>query len=267
MGLALSVRMLAGAVLLLVPLGAGAEDVAAGLRDLGQARVTEVVDGDTVVLDDGRQVRLVGTQAPKLPLGRPNFAKWPLADEAKATLEDLVLDRAVSLRAGPEAATEDRHGRVLAHLFDADGRWVQGAMVEAGMARVYSFADNRALVPQLLVRERAARQAERGIWALAYYAVRTPEEAGGALDTFQLVEGEVRAAEVRNRRAFLNFGDDWRTDFTAFVDTRALRRFEDAGMDLAALAGQRVRVRGWIGLYNGPEIELTHPEQIEVLTP
>ena len=158
----------------------------------------------------------------------------------------------MSLRAGPEAATEDRHGRVLAHLFDDAGRWVQGAMVEAGMARVYSFADNRALVPQLLAREQAARQAGRGIWALAYYAIRTPEEAGDALDTFQLVEGEVRAAEVRNRRGYLNFGDDWRTDFTAFVDTPALRRFEEAGMDLAALAGSRIRVRGWIELLQRP---------------
>ena len=60
--------------------GARAESVS-GLEALtlgGPATVVAVVDGDTVVLDDGRQVRLVGIQAPKLPLGRRNFRKWPL---------------------------------------------------------------------------------------------------------------------------------------------------------------------------------------------
>ena len=36
-------------------------------------------------------------------------------------------------------------------------------------------------------------------------------------------------------------------------------------VDLAALAGHRVRVRGWLKHYHGPEIEATHPEQIELL--
>ena len=44
-----------------------------------EARVVEVIDGDTVVLEDGRQVRLVGIQAPKLALGRPGFRAWPSA--------------------------------------------------------------------------------------------------------------------------------------------------------------------------------------------
>ena len=46
------------------------------------ARAVEIVDGDTLILADGREVRLVGIQAPKLPLGRKNFRTWPLADEA-----------------------------------------------------------------------------------------------------------------------------------------------------------------------------------------
>ncbi len=37
-----------------------AAELAAG----GQARVVEVVDGDTVVLDTGEQVRMVGIQVP-----------------------------------------------------------------------------------------------------------------------------------------------------------------------------------------------------------
>jgi RND family efflux transporter MFP subunit len=61
----------------------------AGLAAAGSAIVEQVIDGDTVMLRGGRQVRLVGTQAPKLPLGRPGFAKWPLADEARARLDEM----------------------------------------------------------------------------------------------------------------------------------------------------------------------------------
>ncbi|MEE9251245.1 MAG: thermonuclease family protein, partial [Alphaproteobacteria bacterium] len=61
------------------------------------------------------------------------------------------------------------------------------------------------------------------------------------------------------------FGDNWRTDFTASVAPRDRRLFEREGHDLMALEGRSVRVRGWVKLRNGPMIEITHPEQIEVL--
>jgi endonuclease YncB( thermonuclease family) len=227
------------------------------------ARAVEVIDGDTLVLDDGRQVRLVGIQAPKLPLDRPNFRAWPLADEAKAALEELALGRRLELSFGGRRI--DRHGRLLAHLHDAAGRWIQGQLLRRGMARVYSFADNRALVARLLAIERLARAARRGIWAHPYYRVRKASEAPKYIRSFQLVEGIVREATVIKGRAYLNFGDDWRTDFTITVAPRHRRSFEAAGVDPRGYAGRRVRVRGWLKSFNGPLIEATHPEQIEVI--
>jgi endonuclease YncB( thermonuclease family) len=227
----------------------------------GTARVAEVVDGDTVALDDGRQVRLVGLQAPKLPLGRPGFPTWPLAEEAKAALEGLVLGRTVELRHG--GARRDRHGRALAHLYRDDGLWVQGEMLGRGLARVYTFADNRALAADLYARERAARAAGRGIWGHSFYALRTPETVGRDVGTFQVVEGRVvKAARVKGT-VFLNFGPDWRTDFTARIAGGALKLFAGTGVDPLALEGRTVQLRGWVSSRDGPMIELTHPEQIE----
>ncbi len=76
----------------------------------------------------------------------------------------------------------------------------------------------------------------------------------------------VDAAVVRGR-VYLNFGADWKTDFTVTVAPRDRRLFDDAGIDPGAFAGARLRVRGWVKQYNGPMIEVTHPEQIEVLEP
>ncbi len=232
----------------------------------------EVVDGDTLVLGDGRRVRLVGIQAPKLPLGRAGFRQWPLAREAKAALEALVGLSGVGLTGQPKrlrlafgGRRTDRYGRLLAHLFDDGGGWIQGGLLGLGMARVYSFADNRARITDMLAIERRARAAKRGIWGHPYYRVIGHLEASRFLDSFQLVEGTVlEGAQVRGR-GYLNFGADWRSDFTIFISRRARKRFKRAGLGPESYSAKRVRVRGWVKSYNGPMIEATHPEQIEVL--
>ena len=268
-----AVRRGLGLGLLIVLLGTPA---AAELVRGGSGVVREVVDGDTVILEDGREIRLVGIQAPKLPLGRPNFRKWPLAREAKSALEAMVKGKRVTLSFG--GRRRDRYRRWLAHLHLADGprsngdgtassarSWVQGQLLSRGMARVYSFADNRAAVAEMLARERVARAAKRGIWAHPYYAILDHRAAGRRLNSFQLVEGRVLVVAPTRSRTFLNFGQNWRTDFTIAIARRNLRNFKDRGRNLVDLAGKRMRVRGWLKRRNGPMITVTHPEQIEVL--
>ena len=235
---------------------------APALEPEGTAKVGSVVDGDTVVLEEAAEVRLVGIQAPKLPLGRKGFPTWPLAEEAKSALEQLVLGKTVTLSYG--GAREDRHGRRLAHL-QVDGTWVQGEMLRQGLARVYTFADNRARAGEMLDLERLARAERKGIWGHDFYRVLKPEGTGHHIDSFQLVEGRVLAVGNGKGRFYLNFGPDWRTDFTISVPSEAVRMFRTSGVDLAALEGRHLRVRGWLSLRNGPAIEATHPEQIELL--
>ncbi len=248
-------------VLLVPALPAAADALKAGPT----ATVARVVDGDTVVLSQpalgATQVRLVGIQAPKLPLGRLNFPTWPLAEESKRALAALVTGKTLTLSFG--GADLDRHGRLLAHLHDASGQWVQGEMLRAGMARVYSFADNRALVAEMLALEREARAARRGIWGHPFYAVRAADALDRDIGTFQVVEGRVRKAAKVKGTVYLNFGDDWRSDFTVVIDAEARRLFRKAGVDPEAYEGKSVRVRGWLKLFNGPMIQATHPEQIE----
>ena len=61
------------------------------LTTTGSGKVVEIVNGDTLILKDGHEVRLEGIQAPKLPLGRRNFKTWPLADDAKSPRLALSL--------------------------------------------------------------------------------------------------------------------------------------------------------------------------------
>lgn len=180
-------------------------------------------------------------------------------------MEALALSRTVRLFYGGRRV--DRWNRALAHLESEDGRWLQGEMLRAGLARVYTFRDNRARIPEMLALERAARADGRGIWSHPYFGIRAATETPHFIDSFQLVQGTVATASIVKKRAYLNFGADWREDFTVTVAPADVRLFLAENVDLESLAGARVRVRGWLKSFNGPQIEATHPEQIEVIAP
>ena len=226
----------------------------AGLTLERAAHVVEVIDGSTLLLDDGETVRLAGIETPAARR----------AAEARRALAALVEGRRAGLALGD--AGRDRYGRLRAHVVRSDdGAWVQGALLAAGLARVHSLVDDRAAVAATLGIESRARAGRLGIWSEPHYRVRAASEADSALHSFQLVEGRVKAAAVVRGRGYLNFGDDWREDFTVSIAPRDRRRFEAAGIAIEDYEGRLVRVRGWVDSFNGPMIEATHHERIEVL--
>jgi len=74
--------------------------VVAALECGETSSAVEVVDGDRLLLENGREVSLVGIQASKLPLGRAGFKAWSLADEAKQALEGLAFGKTLTLYYG-----------------------------------------------------------------------------------------------------------------------------------------------------------------------
>ena len=72
-------------------------------------------------------------------------------------------------------------------------------------------------------------------------------------------------ASTKNGRAYINFGADYKTDFTVTVERDDLKLFRQARFDVRKLAGKHVRVRGWVELYNGPEMVVSTPAAIQIL--
>jgi len=230
--------------------------------------VPSVIDGETLKLADGRIVRLIGAKAPMPPLGYHGDDPWPLVEEAKEALSRAASGKDVELRYGGTRA--DRHGYALAQVYVSSGSaepvWLQQALVGQGLARVYSFPDNRACVTELLASEAEARAKRLGVWASPAYHIESAgdlERLGRLTRSYQLVEGTVLSVGQGAGRIYLNFARDWKSDFTVSVERKDMAAFTAAGIDLTALAGKRVR--GWVMWRNGPMIEATHPEQIELL--
>jgi len=234
-------------------------------------RAIRVIDGDSFVLalEDGRElsVRLSAVQAPRMRL-RTEKA-WPYASESKAALSALIQGRSVQLSYGKER--RDRYGRAIAQVHTLDGAgqadlWVQAEMIRLGLARVYSWKGEQADLTALYALEGPARDRGRGIWGHEFYAVRKPDPDPLAqfVDTLQIVEGIViSTADVRGR-IYLNFGSDYKTDFTVAIAKTHAKDF--AQVNPVALTGARVRVRGWVEMINGPMIWLDHPGRLEILS-
>ena len=91
------------------------------------------------------------------------------------------------------------------------------------------------------------------------------KRSGRLTHSYQVVDGTVATVGEGGGRIYLNFAKDWHSDFTISVDRKDAPAFAAAGIDLKALAGKRLRVRGFLGWRNGPMIEASHPEQIELL--
>lgn len=231
--------------------------------------VIRVVDGETFIVDGGSEVRLMGALAPRPFDSAGGATEWPLAAQARSALEHLVVGRSVRLSFAGRRT--DRYGRLLAHVFvgeESSRIWVQGQMLQRGLARAYALDGHTECLAELIENEARARESATGLWAETIYAVRSADDVAALLrltGTFQVVEGTVVAVSNVRGATYVNFGEDWRQDFTAMMRAPGKRAGREPDPALAALQGRKARVRGWIERRGGPMIEIHHAAAIEVL--
>lgn len=233
--------------------------------------VTRVVDGETLQVDGGGEIRLVGALAPRAYDVAAAVDAWPVAERTRLELERLVAGRSVIVAASGRRT--DRYGRRLAHVFVAaeqggEPLWVQGELLKRGLARAYAIDPAAQCMAELLAHEAIARDAAAGLWAEPAYLMRGAEEIGVLArhaGTFQVVEGKALRVSTVRGVVYVNFGEDQRQDFTVTIPERAARSMIALGVGPQLLAGRRIRVRGWIERRGGPFIAIQHGAEIEVL--
>ena len=124
-------------------------------------QVKWVVDGDTIVLNEGSKVRYIGINAPELP--REDHVGEPYADEAKRFNARLINHKKVRLEFDIEP--NDRYQRRLAYVFLKDGTFVNAEMLSQGLAYLLYVRPNVKHQATLLALQQAAMSARRGIWS------------------------------------------------------------------------------------------------------
>ena len=123
-----------------------------------QAVVEYVHDGDTLFLEDGRKVRMLGIDTPEI--GK-NLACY--GPEATDLLRQL-LPEGSTVWVLSDIEPTDQYGRSLLFVYTEDGTNVNIAMLESGAAQVEMYSPNYLFRDQIEAAEQAARDAGAGLW-------------------------------------------------------------------------------------------------------
>jgi endonuclease YncB( thermonuclease family) len=215
----------------------------------GSAAVSAVRDGHTLMLADGREVRLAGIEAPG----------------DGAALRTLTAGRTLRI----DRVSDDRYGRIVALAYAGDApEPLQVALLAAGQARVSARAGNKTCAGALLRAERTARAGRIGLWADPNFAPLSSENLtmlAAARGQFVLIEGQVLSVRESGATIYVNFGRRWTRDFAVTIPKREARNFAAAGIEPKKLERRRIRVRGIVEQRSGPIMDVIAPEQIELI--
>lgn len=128
--------------------------------------VSQVSDGDTVKLSDGRTIRLLGIDTPERGDCGYREATW----FANRTL----LSKSVTVTPDPTQDATDRFGRTLAYL-GVDGQDYSVAAARAGWARSYVYGGKPVQKEEeIAAAEAVARRQQTGIWGPLCVPVPAP---------------------------------------------------------------------------------------------
>ena len=127
-------------------------------KQLDLHEVRRVYDGDTIELDDGRKIRLIGVDAPEVESPYSKAEKYGQA--SKKHLRKLLNQKKVYIKVGP--TTYDKYGRTLAYVY-ADDVLINGRMIRDGWAQAY-IRFNYKYKDLFVAYEKEARAKGIGMW-------------------------------------------------------------------------------------------------------
>jgi len=196
--------------------------------------VQRVVDGDTLRLSDGRNVRMIGLNTPEL--GKQGRSDEPFAVVARKRLEALVAasDGRVGLVPGKES--KDHYGRTLAHVYGADGANLEAQMLAEGLGFQVAVAPNVDLVACQQAAERNARQAGLGVWRQSPVLKAEQISTSG----FAVLSGRVSKVQRNRGGVWIELQDS----VVLRVAPNLLARFDVNSLE--SLKGKQIEARGWV---------------------
>ncbi|MEM7618594.1 MAG: thermonuclease family protein [Pseudomonadota bacterium] len=234
-----------------------------GIKHTKTVRIDKIIDPLTIILKDETVIRLASIDIPN-----DKNSDWNI--QALAYLNEMLPERTEVMLYQTRNAKSGRVNRMnhqLAHLIIKDKNiWVQGSLLNEGFARIYTAPNQDELLDDMRAAENKAIDEQKNIWGKATpFAIKTPENLDDLIGEFVVVEGTVqKVANIKNN-AYLNFGKDWKTDFTVMLTSDNRRELSKNGLNAQMLAHKPVRIRGWLREYNGPLIELEDISHLQIL--
>jgi micrococcal nuclease len=219
--------------------------------------VTHVIDGDTVILEDGRHIRLIGINTPEI--GRNGKASEPGADAAQKHLQSMLQGhRQTFLKYDTEEF--DRYKRTLAHLFLPDGENIQANLLAEGLAIPLTIPPNLGYLGCYLHHSNQAIASRRGLWSLQQYKPLASAILNKNIRGYHVITGRVEHIGESRSSIWINL-----TGKVALrIKREDLRYFNEA--ELQDLEGKKIQARGWIYYKNREfRINIRHRSDIMII--
>ncbi|MDD5079334.1 MAG: thermonuclease family protein [Candidatus Omnitrophica bacterium] len=135
--------------------------------------VTRVIDGDTLKLENGKRVRLIGIDTPEMHesakldrdsqrSGQDKKAIQAMGRRSSDFTKGLVEGKRVRLEFDVERL--DRYDRILAYVYLGDGTFVNAEIIKQGYASLMTYPPNVRHVDIFKQLYREARENNRGLW-------------------------------------------------------------------------------------------------------
>lgn len=233
-------------------------------QDYAQIKVIDVIDGDTVKLADGKLLRYIGLDTPELHIKKNNtfiYSPQPFSQEAKQLNQTLVENKLIRIEFDMEKF--DKYGRLLGYCF-IENTFINAKLLEEGLAVIYTKPPNVKYSDLFLKKQKQARENKKGLWR--EHKTINAQKANLYINQIQTVTGTVLNTYKSKNCVFLNFGRDYKTDFTVVIFNNTLKYFKNKGINPETFyRGKTIRVTGRIKEYNGPEIVVNLPDEIEIL--
>ena len=214
-----------------------------------------IVDGDTLRLENGKKVRLIGIDTPEL--GRDGEPDAPYAREARSALERLVLSSTNRVYLQPGRERRDRHRRLLGHVYSSQGLNMTAELLKQGLGFQAIVAPNISNLSCYREAERYARERRLGLWSR-----ELPDALamGKGEPGFHLLRGEIESVGSSRDAVWLNLRGG-----IAVKVPRVVWR-EMTNQRPAAFEGRRLEVRGWFYRHKGRlRLTLSHQAAIRWL--
>ena len=233
--------------------------------DYSNIKVVKVIDGDTVKLANGELLRYIGIDTPEMRLkqgGTFVYSPQPFAQEATKLNQRLVEGKYVKIEFDVEK--RDKYSRLLGYCF-VDGILVNEKLLEEGLAVLYTKPPNIAYADEFVDAQKQARENKKGLWKT--YETIDHTQSHRYINQIRTVRGRIINTYDSGKAVFLNFGYNYKTDFTIVIFRSSLPLFLNKGINPASFyRGKTVEVTGRIKEYNGPEIIVNIPEEIVIIS-
>ena len=220
------------------------------------AEVEWVIDGDTLQLQGGERIRLLGINAPEQE--REDQPAEPFSLEAKLALQEWLQGKKIKIYEGVES--RDRYNRTLAYVETIEGDDIQLDLISRGYAYAIAIPPNIERSEQYFAAEDRARQGKLGLFSDSDSQILNLSQSRRWQSGFVFGEGYVE--EVFDTQKFVNLRLS--KNFLIKISVKNWQQYWP-GIQSSQFLGKKVQVRGWVSVKNqSARIFIGHPLMMKI---